>query len=211
MSAERSDSSLVHLRAEIEAAGSPLSEALVQGSEPPGAALFGPLVGKGTRAAGSAGEYSMLVESIFEGYLLHYGRGRILDPPDADLRLLAGDWLYAFGLSRLAILGDVDAVDELADLISLCAQAHASSPGLGEHGPWRLTGALWALTALAIAAGSWEQQGAAKRRARDEGPAAAAHVLDVAKARAEKLGLDRYLGPALIGFDWVAGGDFSTT
>jgi hypothetical protein len=44
---------------------------------------------------------------------------------DEDLRLLAGDALYALGLSRLADTGDLEAVAELSDLISLTAQAHA--------------------------------------------------------------------------------------
>ena len=45
---------------------------------------------------------------------------------DADLRLLAGDTLYAQGLARLAELGDMEAVSELADLISLCAWAESA-------------------------------------------------------------------------------------
>ena len=44
---------------------------------------------------------------------------------DDDLRLLAGDALYALGLSRLADSGDLAAVAELADLISLTARAQA--------------------------------------------------------------------------------------
>jgi hypothetical protein len=211
MSSETSDESLRGLRAEIEEAGGPLSEALSPLSDGAGPALFGPLVGQGPRASGSAGEYAMLVESIFEGYLLHYARGRILDPPEPDVRLLAGDYLYAFGLARLALLGDLDAVDELADLISLCAQAHAAPPGNGEERVWRLTGGLWALAALTIGGGSWAQQRTAKRRARDEGATAAEHVLDVANARAKELGLERHLGPALIGFDRVTSGEFSKT
>ena len=39
---------------------------------------------------------------MLEGYLLHFGRPRLLDTPDEDLRLLAGDYMYALGLSRLA-------------------------------------------------------------------------------------------------------------
>ena len=50
-------------------------------------------------------------------------RGRVEDP---DLALLLGDQLYALGLSRLAELGDLEAVAELADVISLLAQARAS-------------------------------------------------------------------------------------
>ena len=46
---------------------------------------------------------------------------------DRDLALLAGDYLYALGLERLAALGDLDAVRELSDLISLAAQVHDGS------------------------------------------------------------------------------------
>ena len=46
-------------------------------------------------------------------------------PPDADVALLLGDYLYAHGLVRVARSGDVDAVADLAELISLCAQARA--------------------------------------------------------------------------------------
>ena len=48
---------------------------------------------------------------------------------DDDLRLLAGDALYALGLARLAQTGDLAAVAELSDLISLSAQAHAEGRG----------------------------------------------------------------------------------
>jgi hypothetical protein len=44
---------------------------------------------------------------------------------DADLRLLAGDTLYALGLDRLARAGDLEAVAALSDLISACARAQA--------------------------------------------------------------------------------------
>ena len=46
---------------------------------------------------------------------------------EVDLRLLAGDALYALGLERLAQDGDLEAVAELADLISDCAQAHSEN------------------------------------------------------------------------------------
>ena len=65
-----------------------------------------------------------LIESIREGYLLHYGEPRVVVGADADLALLAGDYLYALGLERLAALGDLEAVRELSDLISLSAQLH---------------------------------------------------------------------------------------
>ena len=100
-------------------------------------------------------ELALVLESILEGYLLHFGRSRLLDTADEDLRLLAGDHLYALGLSRLARLGDLDAVRALADLITLCARAHADAGANG--GPAGAPAALWLLTALAVGGGSWPE------------------------------------------------------
>ena len=105
-----------------------LADALVD-AVPPDGDVFGPLVAAGERVGDAAGEYALLVESIFEGYLLHYGDSRLVASPDQDLLLLSGDYFYALGLSRLAALGDLEAVEELADLITLCAQAHAAGSG----------------------------------------------------------------------------------
>lgn len=76
------------------------------------------------------------VEAVYEGYLLHYGEPRAFGDVDADLRLLAGDALYALGLGRVAQAGDLEAVAELADLIAGVARAHA------EQAPERAD-ALW--------------------------------------------------------------------
>jgi hypothetical protein len=95
-----------------------------------------PFAASGARTAGNDAEYELLVEAIREGYLLHYASGRVVRPDDPDLSLLAGDRLYALGLARLAELGDLEAVGELADVISLAAQAHA------EDDPDRAT-AVW--------------------------------------------------------------------
>jgi hypothetical protein len=65
------------------------------------------------------------IETIYEGYLAHYGRPRLFAPPDRDTALLLGDYLYAQGLVRIAALGDVDAVRELAELIAECAHLRA--------------------------------------------------------------------------------------
>jgi hypothetical protein len=78
----------------------------------------------GDAVAPKGEDYPLLVEAIREGYLQHYASGRVVRPEDADLALLAGDRLYALGLERLAAIGDLDAVAELADVIALCAQAH---------------------------------------------------------------------------------------
>ena len=69
------------------------------------------------------GEHAFVLEAVYEGFLLHYGEPRAFAGMDADLRLLAGDALYALGLERLAQTGDVAAVAELGDLISLCSRA----------------------------------------------------------------------------------------
>jgi hypothetical protein len=68
---------------------------------------------------------AFVLEAVYEGYLMHYGTPRLFERLDDDLRLLAGDALYAVGLSRLAESGDLDAVAELSDLISRSARAQA--------------------------------------------------------------------------------------
>jgi hypothetical protein len=89
------------------------------------------------------GDRLFVLEAVYEGYLMHYGTPRAFEGMDEDLRLLAGDALYALGLSRLAQRGDVSAVAELSDLISLAAQAHADGrPELADE--------LWDATARAL-------------------------------------------------------------
>jgi hypothetical protein len=84
-----------------------------------------------------------VVEAVYEGYLMHYGTPRAYRGMDEDMRLLGGDALYALGLSRLAESGDLEAVAELADLISLTAQAHAQRrPDVAEE--------LWEASARAL-------------------------------------------------------------
>lgn len=77
------------------------------------------------RAFAPPGEHAFVIEAVREGYLLHYDESRLLADHDADLALLAGDYLYALGIERLARLGDSAAVHALADLISACARLHA--------------------------------------------------------------------------------------
>jgi hypothetical protein len=93
--------------------------------DPVSAPELGELVASGPGAAATPAEYSLVVEAVREGYLLHYGEPRLLAGHDPDLALLAGDYLYALGLDRLAALGDAGAVKILADLISDCARLHA--------------------------------------------------------------------------------------
>ena len=77
--------------------------------------------------------FGLGVETIYEGYLLHYGRPRLFAPPDEDVALLLGDYLYAHGLVRIAATGELDAVAALAELISTCAAFRAQDePGDGD-------------------------------------------------------------------------------
>jgi hypothetical protein len=132
---------LLALATRLRGEETPISAHVVDPVEEP---FFGPLAAAGPRAAGAAGEYSLVVEAVREGYLLHYGRPRLLAGHDADLALLAGDYLYALGIERLAALGDSEAVGLLAELISRCAQLHAE--GREDEVP-----GLWQRTAAAIA------------------------------------------------------------
>ena len=81
------------------------------------------------------------VETIYEGYLLHYGRPRLFAPTEAEDGLLLGDYLYAHGLVRVAALHDVMAVADLAALISVCAQLRAEGAD-GDGIAWAATAAL---------------------------------------------------------------------
>jgi hypothetical protein len=90
------------------------------------------------------------LETIYEGYLLHYGRPRRYDALEGEAALVLGDYFYAQGLARIASLGDVDAVSDLADLISLCAQLRADSRP-GDGAAWAASAALLGQRRLAAA------------------------------------------------------------
>jgi hypothetical protein len=113
------------------------------------------LAASGPRAEGRREEYELLVEAIYEGYLLHYGRPRVIQAREADVGVLAGDRLYAIGLERLVALGDADAVAELADTITLSALAQGS-------GEPELADAIWDAGARAVGWGPSEQHARAK-------------------------------------------------
>jgi hypothetical protein len=112
----------------------------------------------------AGGRYALGLESIYEGYLLHYGRPRLFAPADADIAILLGDYLYAHGLERVATHGDVAVVASLAELVSLCAQLRAEEQA-GD-------GAAWAGTVALLGAdnGRLEPARSALRVDRDPGP-----------------------------------------
>jgi len=134
--------------------GGLLADALAPAPASDGA--LGDAVAAGPRAAGREADLAFVFEAIREGELLHYGASRLFADPEPDLALLAGDRLYALGLERLAALGDLDAVTELADVISLSAQAHA------EGDPARAD-AIWQAGAGALRTGPTPDHEAAKR------------------------------------------------
>jgi hypothetical protein len=126
----------------------------------------------GPRVAAWREDYELLVEAIYEGYLLHYHSPRVVRAPEADLALLAGDRLYALGLARLVALGDVYAVAELADVITLSALAHGA-------GSRELADAVWAAGARAVGWGSSAEHERAKTLLRTGSPDALAAMRDV--------------------------------
>lgn len=110
---------------------------------------LGMLAAAGPRAAADPGRYAFVVESIREGYLCHYERSRLLDRPDPDLALLAGDLFYAVGLSELAGLGDLESTEILSDLIRVAADLRAAgSPERAEQ--------LWPVQIIALSCGKPE-------------------------------------------------------
>ena len=127
---------LESLAALLRREGGLLGEAVTDPTPGDADGALGPRVAAGPRASGHEEDYALLIETIFEGYLQHYGSGRVVRPGDPELALLAGDRLYALGLSRLAELGDLDAVGVLADVISECAQAHAEGRGTDAAAIW---------------------------------------------------------------------------
>jgi hypothetical protein len=127
----------------------------------------------GPRTRARSEEYELLVEAIYEGYLLHYGVPRVVSAEEADLGLLAGDRLYAIGLARLVALGDTAAVAELADTITLSALAQ----GAGEQA---LADAVWAAGARAVGWGSSEEH----RRAKDLALSSAPEALEAMRTSA---------------------------
>jgi hypothetical protein len=173
-------SGMLRLRKAIEAEGGLLAQAVgplgwtMEYREEPGM-----VVAAGPRAAAEAAEYQLVVDLIREGHLLHgNGRGWVVASDDPDLALLLGDQLYALGLNRLARLGDVEAVAELADVIALCAQARVADWG-------ELTGAAWDAGPVAVGWGGSPELEAAKAAARAGDPEAPERMRQVARELAQ--------------------------
>ena len=133
-------------------------------------------------------ELALGIETIYEGYLVHYGSSRLFMPGDDDVALLLGDYLYAHGLVRVAETGNIAAVADLAELIALCAQARADSRA-GD-------GVAWAATCASIGEGVLDGARATMRLNGDE-----SHLLASASRIAGVDRLERVLAAhaALVG------------
>jgi hypothetical protein len=106
--------------------------------------------------------YALGLETIYEGYLVHYGRPRLFAPGDDDTALLLGDYLYAHGVARISALHDVAAVADLSELISLCSQVRAEETD-GD-------GPLWAATAALLGRDTLDEARTALRLHSDPAP-----------------------------------------
>jgi hypothetical protein len=174
MSAKPANDAIDRLRAAVRESGSPLAEVMsVAAAGPPADEALDPvaLAAAGPCVVAHREDVELALTAVLEGCLLHYGRPRALQIADPDLALLAGDRLYALGLARLSAIGDLNAIAELADIISLSAQAHTA-------GDDDLARAVWHAGAVAIGWGADEATDAAKELARagDPGAAAALHA-----------------------------------
>jgi hypothetical protein len=193
------EDALAALAAQLRAEGSVISPQVADPGEAEPA--LGLLAAAGPRAAKAPGEYALLMESVREGYLLHYGEPRVVVGADADLALLAGDYLYALGLERLAALGDLEAISELADLISLSAQLH--DPARGEApAVAQAASSLWLASVTAVAAGTSPGHEQGKTALREERPEASSALWQAASKSARQSGLEHPLERAAeaIGF-----------
>ena len=164
--------SLQRLRALLEGRGGLLAGMLsdqdaIAAAAAPATCPAAALAAGGPRVEGREEEYRLLLEAIYEGYLVHYGEPRVVRAPEADLGLLAGDQLYAIGLARLVAIGDTRAVSELADTITLSALAQAG-------GEVELAEAVWRAGGRAVGWGSTPQHRHAKELARTGSPEALA-------------------------------------
>jgi hypothetical protein len=106
--------------------------------------------------------YALGIETIYEGYLLHYGTSRLFAPEDGDTALLLGDYLYAHGLVRIEESGTVEAVNDLAELIALCAYLRVE--GIAGDG------AVWAATASSLGRQTLEDGRSSLRLDNDASP-----------------------------------------
>lgn len=171
---------------ELRQEGPEVSE---QVAAPTAEPVLGMLVAAGPRCASAPGSYAAVVESVREGYLLHYDSSRLLGSLDPDLRLLIGDHLYARGIERLVQLEDLIAVRELGDLISLSAFLDAAAEDTS-----RASAIAWLSACVVIAAGPGDAHERGKAILRESGDPQP--LWEAARLGAERAGLSTALAGA---------------
>ncbi len=112
-----------------------------------GEPAFGLMAAAGPRTSSRGSVHAFVVEAVREGYLCHNETSRVLESPDLDLALLAGDLFYAIGISALAELGDDESIRLLSDLIVVSAELR--SVGRRDDAE-----AFWVARTLALACGA---------------------------------------------------------
>jgi hypothetical protein len=137
------DDAIRQLAARAAEEGPPL---LVR-ADPDSKPAFGLLASAGPRTSGRSAAYAFVVEAVREGYLCHYEAPRVLEKPDPDLALLAGDLFYAIGIRALAELDDEQSVGLLSDLIVAAAE-------LRSDGRREAAEIFWVARVSALACGS---------------------------------------------------------
>jgi len=142
--AEGAEKAMRQLAARVAAEGPPLE---VARSRPPTGPAFAELAASGPRTSSDPDAYAFVVEAVREGYLCHYDVSRVLDQPDPDLALLAGDLFYAIGISALAELEDGESVRILSNLIRVSAELRSEDRRSDAE-------SVWSAAILALACGS---------------------------------------------------------
>lgn len=119
---------LAALAAELRADGGLIAEAIVDPA-PTADRSRSDAVRRLPRGLVVGDALSLAVEATREAELLHHApeAARVVRTEDRDLALLAGDRLYALGLSRLAEGGWADEVAMLSDVVALVARLHADA------------------------------------------------------------------------------------
>jgi hypothetical protein len=125
----------------LREAAAALRAALVTEADVP--LLYGPLL---DAVAPAADDCALAMELIYEGYLLHYRSGRLLEPASRETTLLAGDFFYARGLRLVTTRHDVRVVDLLTRLMASCSCLRA----LGA--PFSHDDDLWVVTVAGLGA-----------------------------------------------------------
>lgn len=156
---------------------------------PVGDPALGILTAAGPRVESDPGRYAFVVESIREGYLSHYETSRLLDNPDPDLALLAGDLFYAIGLNELAGLDDLESTGILSDLIRVAADLRAT--GLAERSP-----ELWLVQVIALACGKPDDYEACLEAVATGDQAVLDALFEWAKTTSDERGMGREFGVA---------------